>query len=65
MSGKRTKRLKKTALQMVKDLKEKHNKEIKLDSLRLNNKGEPNLFRRIKKDYTANRIDKLLTPIGV
>jgi hypothetical protein len=65
MSGKRAKQLQKTAIIMVNDLKLKHNKVVKLFSKQLFGRGEPNLMRKIKKDYTAGRIDKQLKPIGV
>jgi len=64
MSGKRTKQLMKTAKAMIKELYEKHNKVVKLYSKQLYGRGEPNLMRRIKKDYINHRIDKNLKPIG-
>ena len=65
MSGKRTKQLTKQAIMMVNELKLKHNKVVKLFSKQLYGRGEPNLLRKIKKDYTTGRISKHLIPIGV
>jgi hypothetical protein len=65
MSGKRAKQLRQRAYQMILDMKNKHNKEIELFSSQIKGEGEPNLMRKIKKDYIAGRIDKQLNPIGV
>jgi hypothetical protein len=64
MSGKRTKQLRLAALQSIKELKEKHKKDVELFSKQLWGRGEPCLFRKIKKDYIAGRIDSQLNPIG-
>lgn len=65
MSGKRTKQLMKQATVMINELKLKHKKEVKLFSRQTYGRGEPYLFRKIKKDYIAGRIDSQLKPIGI
>lgn len=65
MSGKRTKQLRSRAWEMIEELKTKHRKEVQLFSKQLFNRGEPCLFRQIKRDYKLGRIDINLDPIGV